>query len=225
MSAKPPIAPHLEPRAYSAAERIADGSVHILGVAASLVAATALMIAALKLPPASILSLAIYGFGLIAVFACSAAYHLATEARLKAILRRFDHAAIYVKIAGTYTPFAMVKMGDAAGLALLAAVWTITAFGATAKLLWPGRLERTSYVLYLAQGWAIVAAFGPFASAVSVRVLVLLAAGGVIYTLGVIFHLWERLPYHNAIWHGFVVAASGCHFAAIVDAVVFAAST
>ena len=226
MSAKPPIAPqaHLEPRAYSAAERIADGSVHILGVAASLVAATALMIAALKLPPASIVSLAIYGFGLIAVFACSAAYHLATEARLKAILRRFDHAAIYVKIAGTYTPFAMVKMGDAAGLALLAAVWTITAFGATAKLLWPGRLERTSYVLYLAQGWAIVAAFGPFASAVSDRVLVLLVAGGVIYTLGVIFHLWERLPYHNAIWHGFVVAASACHFAAIVDAVVFAAS-
>src|SRR6187200_770765 len=226
MSAKPPIAPHLdEPRAYSAAERIADGSVHILGVAASLVAATALMIAALKLPPASIVSLAIYGFGLIAVFACSAAYHLVTEARLKAILRRFDHAAIYVKIAGTYTPFAMVKMGDAAGLALLAAVWAITAFGATAKLLWPGRLERTSYVLYLAQGWAIVAAFGPFASAVSGRVLALLAAGGVIYTLGVVFHLWERLPYHNAIWHGFVVAASGCHFAAIVDAVVFAAST
>jgi hemolysin III len=224
MSAKPPIAPHLEPRAYSAAERIADGSVHILGVAASLVAATALMIAALKLPPASILSLAIYGFGLIAVFACSAAYHLATEARLKAILRRFDHAAIYVKIAGTYTPFAMVKMGDAAGLALLAAVWAITAFGATAKLLWPGRLKRTSYVLYLAQGWVIVAAFGPFASAVSVRVLVLLAVGGVIYTLGVVFHLRERLPYHNAIWHGFVVAASACHFAAIVDAVVFAAS-
>jgi len=224
MSAKPPIALHLEPRAYTAAERIADGSVHILGVAASLVAATALMIAALKLPPASIVSLAIYGLGLIAVFACSAAYHLATEARLKAILRRFDHAAIYVKIAGTYTPFAMVKMGDAAGLALLAAVWTITAFGATAKLLWPGRLERTSYVLYLAQGWVIVAAFGPFASAVSGRVLVLLAAGGVIYTLGIIFHLWERLPYHNAIWHGFVVAASACHFAAIVDAVVFAAS-
>ena len=224
MPAKPPIAPHLEPRAYTAAERIADGSVHILGVAASMVAATALMIAALKLPPASIVSLGVYGFGLVAVFACSAAYHLATEARLKAILRRFDHAAIYVKIAGTYTPFAMVKMGDAAGLALLAAVWTITAFGATAKLLWPGRLVRTSYVLYLAQGWAIVAAFGPFASAVSDRVLVLLVVGGVMYTLGVVFHLWERLPYHNAIWHGCVVAASACHFAAIVDAVVFAAS-
>ena len=221
MSAKQPIAPPTphKPRAYTAAERVADGSIHVLGVAASLVAATALMIAALKLPPASIVSLGVYGFGLVAVFACSAAYHLATEARLKAILRRFDHAAIYVKIAGTYTPFAMVKMGDAAGFALLGAVWAITAFGATAKLLWPGRLVRTSYVLYLAQGWAIVAAFGPFASAVSDRVLVLLVVGGILYTVGVLFHLWERLPYHNAIWHGFVVAASACHFAAIVDAV------
>src|SRR5436189_2702839 len=102
MSAKPPTAPRapLEPRAYSAAERVADGSIHVLGVAASLVAATALMIAALKLPPASIVSLGVYGFGLVAVFACSAAYNLATEARLKALLRRFDHAAIYVKIAG-----------------------------------------------------------------------------------------------------------------------------
>jgi hemolysin III len=208
-------------REYSAAERIADGSIHVLGVVASLVAATALMIAALKLPPASIASLAVYGFGLIAVFACSAAYHLTTQGRLKALLRRFDHAAIYIKIAGTYTPFA-VMMGNAAGLALLAVVWAITAFGATAKLLWPQRLVRTSYVLYLAQGWAIVLAFGPFASAVSDRVLLLLVVGGLTYTVGVVFHLWERLPYHNAIWHALVVAASACHFAAIVDAVALA---
>jgi hemolysin III len=153
------------------------------------------------------------------VFACSAAYHLARDGALKALLRRFDHAAIYFKIAGTYTPFAAIKMADAAGLALLAGVWAVTAFGATAKLLWPGRLVRTSYVLYLAQGWAIVAALGPFASAVSGRVLALLLAGGLIYTVGVVFHLWERLPYHNAVWHGLVLAASACHFAAIVDAV------
>ena len=209
----------IAPREYTAAERMADAGVHAVGVAASLLGVAALMLAALHLPAASVASLAVYGFGLIAVFACSAAYHLATEARLKAILRRFDHAAIYVKIAGTYTPFAAIKMGDAAGFALLGAVWAITLVGAAAKLLWPGRLVRTSYVLYLAQGWAIVAAFGPFVSAVSGRVIALLVAGGVIYTLGVIFHLWERLPYHNAIWHAFVVVASACHFAAVVDAV------
>ena len=139
--------------------------------------------------------------------------------RLKAILRRFDHAAIYVKIAGTYTPLAFVKMGDAVGLALLGAVWAITVFGATAKLLWPGRLVRTSYVLYLVQGWAILAAFNSLLPAVSSRVLILLVVGGCLYTVGVVFHLWEKLPYHNAIWHAFVLAASGCHFAAIMDAV------
>ena len=140
-------------------------------------------------------------------------------ARLKAILRRFDHAAIYVKIAGTYTPLALLKMGDAVGLALLGAVWAITAFGATAKLLWPERLVRTSYVLYLVQGWAILAAFDSLLPAVSSRVLILLVVGGCLYTVGVVFHLWEKLRYHNAIWHGFVLVASGCHFAAIVDAV------
>jgi hemolysin III len=218
------IEPSLQPaagkmRTYTAAERVADGSIHAIGVGASVLGVAALMIAARNLPAGSIASLAIYGFGLVAVFACSAAYNLATQAKLKAFLRRFDHAAIYIKIAGTYTPFAAIKMGDAAGIALLATVWAITAFGATAKLLWPGRLVRTSYVLYLAQGWAIVAAFGPFASTVSDRVLVLLVVGGSLYTFGVVFHLWERLRYHNAIWHALVVAASACHFAAIVDAV------
>jgi hemolysin III len=206
-------------RVYSPAERVADGSIHAIGIGASVLGVVALMIAARNLPAVSIISLAVYGFGLVTVFACSAAYNLAAEGGLKALLRRFDHAAIYVKIAGTYTPFAAIKMADAAGVILLAAVWAITAFGATVKLMWPGRLVRTSYVLYLAQGWAIIAALGPFASAVSGRVLALLAIGGVIYTVGVIFHLWERLPYHNAVWHGLVVAASTCHFAAIVDAV------
>jgi hemolysin III len=102
-------------------------------------------------------------------------------------------------------------MGDAVGLALLGAVWAITAFGATAKLLWPERLVRTSYVLYLVQGWAILAAFGSLLPAVSSRVLILLVVGGCLYTVGVVFHLWERLR-HNAIWHGFVLAASGLSF-------------
>jgi hemolysin III len=214
-----------KPRTYTQGEVVADGSVHVIGLAASVLGVVVLMIAAQSLPAVSIASLAVYGFGLVAVFACSAAYNLAREGGLKALLRRFDHAAIYIKIAGTYTPFAAIKMADAAGLALLVGVWAITAFGATAKLLWPGRLVRTSYVLYLAQGWAIVAAFGPLAASVSGRVLALLVVGGVIYTVGVVFHLWERLPYHKAVWHGLVLVASACHFAANVDAVGLTASS
>ena len=205
---------------YTTAELVADGCIHVTGVAFSLLATAAMMTVAAKvLPAASTVSLGVYAFGMVAVFACSAAYNLATDTKWKPILRRFDHAAIYVKIAGTYTPFAFVKMGDAVGLALLGVVWAITAFGATAKLLWPGRLVRTSYVLYLVQGWAVVAAFDSLLPAISSRVLILLVLGGCLYTVGVVFHLWEKLPYHNAIWHGFVLLASACHFAAIVDAV------
>jgi hemolysin III len=208
---------------YSRAELVADGCIHVTGVAFSLLAAAAMMTLAVKvLPAASTASLGVYAFGMVAVFACSAAYNMANPARpaLKAILRRFDHAAIYVKIAGTYTPLALLKIGDAVGLALLGAVWAITAFGATAKLLWPERLVRTSYVLYLVQGWAVVAAFDSLVPAVSSRVLILLVVGGCLYTVGVVFHLWEKLPYHNAIWHAFVLLASGCPFAAIIAAVV-----
>jgi hemolysin III len=205
---------------YTRGELVADGCVHATGVTFSLVAAAAMMTLAVNmLPAAATASLGIYAFGMVAVFACSAAYNLASPARpgLKAILRRFDHAAIYVKIAGTYTPLAL-KMGGMAGMVLLGGVWAITAFGATAKLFWPGQLARTSYVLYLVQGWAVLSTLGSLLPAVSSRVLILLFVGGCLYTVGVPFHLWEKLRYHNAIWHGLVLAGSCCHFAAIIDA-------
>jgi hemolysin III len=207
--------------AFGPGERAADAFVHVLGITAGVAALATLAVLAVAyaLPALSAVSLGIYGAGMMAVFCCSAAYHLSREGRAKALLRRFDHAAIYVKIAGTYTPFALVKIGDTTGFVLFGLVWAITAVGATAKLLLPGRLVIMSYVLYLAQGWAIVAVWGPFSAAVSPRVMVLLAAGGIFYTIGVAFHLWERLRFHNAIWHAMVLVASACHFAAIVDCI------
>jgi hemolysin III len=208
--------------AYSYGERLADGVVHALGVAASVAAAATLatLAAVHCLPMLSAMSLGIYCAGLAAVFCCSAAYHLTREGRLKALLRRFDHAAIFVKIAATYTPFALVKLGGTLGLLLLGLVWSITAVGVAAKLFLPGRLVISSYVLYISQGWAIVAVWEPFRSAVSGRAMTLLAIGGVLYTGGVAFHLWERLRFHTAVWHGMVLAASACHFAAIIDCIV-----
>lgn len=213
--------------AYGRRERAADALVHMLGITAGVAAAATLAILAVvyALPAISAASLGIYGAGMMTVFCCSAAYHLSRDGRAKALLRRCDHAAIYVKIAGTYTPFALVKIGDTTGLLLFGLVWAITAVGATAKLLLPGRLVIMSYMLYLAQGWAIIAVWAPFSEAVSVRVMVLLAAGGILYTVGVVFHLWERLRFHNAIWHAMVLAASACHFAAIVDSVVLGRGT
>jgi hemolysin III len=131
-------------------------------------------------------------------------------------LRRFDHAAIFLMIAGTYTPFILIKMHTPWGLGLLAVVWTMAGIGIAIKLFAPRYLEGLSTALYLVQGWAVIAAWEPLMSAMPGRVLTLLVAGGVLYTIGVVFHLWERLPYQNAIWHGFVLSAASCHFAAVL---------
>jgi hemolysin III len=206
---------------YSRGELIADGALHVLGVTASLIAAVSLVLLAIgELPPEATVSVLIYCTGLLAVFLCSAAYHLVTGPKLKALLRRFDHAAIYLKIAATYTPFAAIKMGGLAGMSLLGAVWVIAAIGIFTRLVLPGQFVRTAYVLYLAQGWACLAALRPFLEAVPTSSITLLLLGGILYTAGIAFHLWQRLPYHNFIWHAFVLAASACHFAAVVVAVV-----
>lgn len=207
---------------YSVGERRVDACIHVLGVIASIAGAATLMVTAIgSLPVVSIVSLSVYSAGLLAVFSISAAYNLVIWPRSKAILRRFDHAAIYLKIAATYTPFALVKMGGLVGFGLLAFVWSVAAIGVTAKLQFSERLVKTGYVLYVAQGWAAVIALEPLAAAVSGRVLLLLGIGGGLYTIGIAFHLWNGLRYHNAVWHAFVLVASGCHYAAVVDAVVF----
>jgi hemolysin III len=202
---------------YAIRERIADGCIHAVGVTASLVALTALLIIGVQSKTLLwVVSLTIYGLALVATFSCSAGYHLVVRPKLKEILRRFDHAAIFLMIAGTYTPFILIKMNTSWGLGLLAVVWAMAAIGIAIKLFAPRFLEGLSTALYLVQGWAVLAAWEPLMSAMPGRVLTLLVAGGVLYTIGVVFHLWERLPYQNAIWHGFVLSAASCHFAAVI---------
>lgn len=208
-----------EPR-YSRAERIADACVHCLGVAASLAAMAVLVVLARRhLPAASAGSLTVYGISAVAMFAFSAAYNMIGRPHWKEVLRHCDHSAIFVMIAGTYTPLALITIGGIWGFALLASVWTIAIAGIGLKLLSPRRFDRVSIGLYLVQGWAVLAAIGPLTSAVSTRVMALLAIGGALYTIGVVFHLWRGLPYQNAIWHLFVLSAAALHYAAIVDAV------
>ncbi len=215
----------MRPVAYSRAERLADGCVHCLGVVSSLAAMPLLVIIAYHcLPMASTSSVAIYGMGAIAMFVFSAAYNLIERPRLKEFLRYCDHSMIFVMIAGTYTPLAVIKIGGNLGLSLLIAVWTIAVTGIALKLLLSRRFDQFSIGLYLLQGWAVLGAIDPLMSAVTTRVIVLLAIGGVLYTTGIVFHLWQRLPYHNAIWHVFVFSAAICHYAAIFDTVTSEAS-
>ena len=205
---------------YTWRERVADGCIHAIGVAASLVALTILLVIGVMSQTALwIVSLAIYGVALVLTFSCSAGYNLVVHPKLTTVLRRLDHAAIFLMIAATYTPFALMKMEAASGLWLLAVVWTMAAIGIAIKLFAPRYLEGLTTALYLVQGWAVLAAWHPLVSAVPERVALLLAVGGVLYTVGVVFHLWERLPYQNAIWHGFVLLAASCHYVAVIDAV------
>ena len=204
---------------YTARERVADGCVHAVGVTASLAATGTLLVAAAHmLPAASVASLAVYGVGLVAMFSLSAAYNMATRPDLKAVLRRLDHAGIFVMIAGTYTPLALVAMGGAWGVGLFAAVWAVTLVGVALSQFAPRLFSRVSIGLYLAQGWAALAALDPLVAQLSPLALALIGIGGALYTVGVLFHVWDRLPYNNAIWHVFVLVAAGVHYAAILEA-------
>jgi hemolysin III len=202
-------------------EILADRVVHVVGMAGGVIGATALLTWAFfsSLPTGSVVALAIYCAGLLAMLCCSGAYHLLSAPTWKPVLRRLDHAAIFFKIAGTYTPFALVKLGGSTGLTLFAGVWLVAVAGAAAKLLLSAQWDRLAIGVYLALGWSGVATLQPLAGTLSSAALVLLAAGGIVYSLGVIFFVWERLPYQTAIWHAFVLAGTACHFAAVTLAV------
>jgi hemolysin III len=209
---------------YRRGERIADRCVHYAGLVAGLVGAVVLLVAAAERERAlTIVSVAIYGVGLLGMIGASALYNLAAPSRRKELLRRLDHAAIFLMIAGTYTPFTLVRMGGAWGHGIAIFVWLVAVTGIALKLLYPRRFERLSILLYLALGWAILVAVRPLFDAVPLPAIVMLGVGGLLYSLGVVFHLWHRLPYHNAIWHGFVLAATGCQWVAVLDGVVRAA--
>jgi hemolysin III len=172
-----------------------------------------------------IVSVAVYGLGLLAMIGASALYNFAAASRRKEWFRRCDHAAIFLMIAGTYTPFALVRMGGAWGIGIAGFVWLVAVAGIALKFLYPRRLEGISILLYLALGWVILAALEPLFAGVPLSAIILIAIGGLLYSFGVLFHLWRRLPYHNAIWHGFVLSAAACHWAAVLDGVVLAGAT
>jgi hemolysin III len=135
-------------------------------------------------------------------------------------LRRFDHSAIYVLIAATYTPF-VAQLGESRlAVALLVGVWCLAAAGIALKFASPGRFDRLSVGLYLIMGWSGVMIYDKVVAALSASTVWFIAAGGVLYTLGVIFHVWQRLRFQNAIWHGFVLCGAACHYTAVLDLVL-----
>ena len=211
------------PRAYSARELLADRSIHWLGVTAGALGSLVLVSIAVGARGAGgLVPIAIYAAGLLAMLGFSAAYNLTPPSPRRAWLRRWDHAAIFVMIAGTYTPFTVDRLTGAWSILLTALVWALSLAGALVKFFNPRRLERGSVALYLALGWIGIVAARPLLAALDVPTLLLLGAGGLLYSIGTLFHLWRRLPFQNAVWHGFVLSAAACHYAAVLHGVVLA---
>ncbi|MDT8330980.1 hemolysin III family protein [Roseomonas gilardii] len=198
---------------FSRRERIADGGVHLLGLVAVLAGGIQLLGAAIARPGwLTLAAIAPYLLGLGTSFACSAAYNMTPPGRLRQRLRRFDHAAIHLLIAGTYTPVMALSLGGGWSIALLALVWAGAAGGVALKLLAPGRHEGLGLALYLALGWVGLVALPPLTRVLSAWQLGTLGLGALLYTGGVAFHLAHRLPFHNALWHAMVLAAAACHY-------------
>jgi hemolysin III len=215
------IATESEHRPHTRHELVADCAVHILGIAGgSIGAATLLALIAARGDWLEFGALSIYAAGLIAMLSCSAAYNIARNSRFRAFLRRCDHAAIFAMIAGTYTPFTLLRLDGAWSWSLTTAVWSIAGIGMLVKLCRKCDLRYASVAPYLLLGWIGIIAIDPLFRSLGWQTLSLIAIGGGLYTIGVLFHVWEKLPFQNAIWHAFVLAAAAVHYAAVVDGVV-----
>jgi hemolysin III len=206
---------------YDRAELIADGIVHAIGVIFGLIAATVLVVlTAVYATALDIVAVSIYVAGLLAMLVLSASYNLWPVSPTKWVLRRFDHAAIFVLIAATYTPIIMELKDSVFAIVLLVGVWCVAIFGVVLKLGWPGRFDRVSVGLYLALGWSGMMLYDSVVTALPKLALWFVLAGGALYSLGVIFHAWRRLRFQNAIWHCFVLLGAACHYTAVLDLVL-----
>jgi hemolysin III len=210
-----------EQRPFTLAEKVVDGIVHGLGLAVALAAGSVLLaFAILQTAPEAAPALAVYVGSLVAVLSISMAYNLWPVSPVKMVLARFDQAAIFLFIAGSYTPFLAVIGGTTAGMMMTSFVWGASLIGVALKLIVPQRFGRLAILLYLGIGWSGVLVFQSLAQTLPATTLWLLLAGGVTYSLGIVFHLWERLKFQNALWHVFVVTGASLHLWAVIDCMV-----
>ena len=208
---------------YSRAEMIADGVVHAVGIVLAIAAGSALLsLSAFNAGTGEYIAAIFYVVSLLTVLSISLAYNLWPLTPAKWILRRFDHAAIYLLIAATYTPF-LAQLDDAVTTGwMIAVVWGAAIAGMAIKLFLPGRFDRVAILFYLAIGWSGMVVVRPLLETLPPMTIGLILAGGIVYSAGVVFFIWRELRFQNALWHGFVVTGAGLHCAAIIDCLVVA---
>lgn len=210
-------------RPYSTAELIVDGAVHVVGLIVAIAAGSVLLaLALLETAPEVFPALLVYVATLVVVLGVSLAFNLWPDSPVKHYLARLDQAAIFLFIAGSYTPFLAVMGGTSAGIVMMSLVWGASLVGVALKLIVPQRFGRVAILLYLAIGWSGVLVFQSLGQTLPASTLWLLLAGGVTYSAGIVFHLWEKLKFQNALWHVFVVAGASLHLWAVIDCMVIA---
>lgn len=208
-------------RPYTLAELVADGIVHGIGLLVAVIAGTVLItLAAINAAGAEVAALAVYVGSFIVLLTASMAFNLSPSGPLKAWLARIDQASIFLFIAGSYTPLLMALGDVPIADKLLIFVWAMALIGIALKLLIPQHFGRLAIPFYLAIGWSGIIAFHALAAALPTTALWLVVAGGIAYSAGIIFHLWERLQFQNVLWHGFVVMGAILHLIAIFEAMV-----
>lgn len=195
------------------ANSITHGMGIIFGIAALPVLGT---LAAAKNNIPAVVGASVYGFCFLLLFTFSTLYHAFQHPRVKKVLHVFDHVSIYFLIAGTYTPFLLNYMMNATGITMLVVLWSLTFLGIFFKLFFTGKFNFVSTLIYVGMGWILLFSGKQFFQAVPWPVLLMIIIGGVLYSIGVIFYLWEKLYYHHVIWHLFVLAAAICHYVAVL---------
>ena len=205
---------------YSFGEEVANSVTHGVGWLLSVCGLAILVtLAATTGGTLRVVSCAVFGATLVLLYAASTLYHALPSERAKDVFRVLDHSAIFLLIAGTYTPLSLVAVGGSWGWSLFGAIWSLAAFGVLLNTVAHGRWRWLSITLYVVMGWLVVVAIKPLVAAIEPGVLVMIVAGGLAYTLGLVFYGWNRLPYNHAVWHLFVLTGSVLHYLAILFAV------
>jgi hemolysin III len=204
-------------------EEAANSLTHGLGLLLAIAGLAVLAVSASRAGTArTIAGCVVFGAALVLLYGTSTLYHAVEQPRAKGVLRALDHSAIFILIAGTYTPFTLVSLRGPWGWSLFAVVWGLAVAGIALRLALRRRPTGLFVALYLGMGWCVVVAAKPLVAAVPPGGIALLAAGGLAYSGGVVFYLWRRLPYHHAVWHAFVLAGSAFHYAAVLRYIALA---
>jgi hemolysin III len=201
---------------YSLQEEKVNAITHGIGAVLSVAALVLLIIQACTQGNVwHIVSFSVFGTALILLYTCSTLVHSVTETKIKDVFEILDHAAIYVLIAGSYTPYLLVTLRGTLGWSFFGVIWGLALIGIILKLFYVKRFILVSTLCYIFMGWLIVIAFKPLYVHLPLGGIVWLVVGGLLYTLGSVFYVWRRIPYHHAIWHLFVLAGSACHFISV----------